>query len=101
MRARRTKRAKRAKRVQRRIEGLSERLRLTIASYGSVTATAAAMHRSEGALRKWIRGSSEPNASDLRSICVLTGTHINWLIFGENVPPCPASRASVPSTTGE
>jgi len=97
----RARRAKRAKRVQRRIEGLPERLRLTIASYGSVTATAAAMHRSEGALRKWIRGSSEPNASDLRSICELTGTHINWLIFGENVPPCPASRASVPSTTGE
>jgi transcriptional regulator with XRE-family HTH domain len=87
MRARRAKRAKRAKRVQRRIEGLSERLRLTIASYGSVTATAAAMRRSEGALRKWVRGTSEPNASDLRAICELTGTRINWLIFGDNGTP--------------
>ncbi len=98
MRARRTKRAKR---VQRRINGLSERLRLTIASYGSVTATAAAMARSEGALRKWIRGTSEPSASDLRSICELTGTRINWLLYGDSGTPCPAVRASVPSTTGE
>lgn len=52
----RAKRAKRARRVQRRISGFSERLQLTIASYGSVSATAAAMDRSEGALRKWIRG---------------------------------------------
>ncbi len=101
MRVRRGRRAKRANRVQRRIDGLPERLRLTIASYGSVTATAAAMDRSEGALRKWIRGTSEPNASDLRSICELTGTYINWLIFGENWSPCSALRASVPSTTGE
>jgi hypothetical protein len=90
MRARRTKgtkRTKRAHRVQRRIEGLPERLRLTIASYGSVSATATAIKRSEGALRKWIRGTSEPSASDLRSICELTGTQINWLIFGENGSP--------------
>lgn len=87
MRARRTKRTKRADRVQRRIEGLPERLRLTIASYGSVSATATAIKRSEGALRKWIRGTSEPNASDLCSICELTGTQINWLIFGENGSP--------------
>jgi hypothetical protein len=87
MRAKRTKRTKRADRVQRRIEGLPERLRLTIASYGSVSATATAIKRSEGALRKWIRGTSEPNASDLRLICELTGTQINWLIFGENGAP--------------
>lgn len=81
------KRAKRAKRVVQRIEGLRDRLRLAIASYGSVSATAAAMKRSEGALRKWIRGTSEPTASDLRSICELTGTRIDWLIFGENSTP--------------
>jgi hypothetical protein len=45
--------------------------------------------------------TSEPNASDLRSICELTGTHINWLLYGDNGTPCPALRASVPSTTGE
>jgi transposase-like protein len=97
----RAKRAKRAKRIPRRIDGLSERLRLTIDSYGTVSATATAIQRSEGALRKWIRGASEPNASDLRSICELTGTHINWLLYGDNGTPCPALQASVPSTTGE
>jgi hypothetical protein len=101
MRARRAKHAKRTKRVQRRIEGLPERLRLTILSYGSVNATATAMKRSEGALRKWIRGTSEPNASDLRSICELTGTHVNWLLYGENAPLSPAVDASAQSTTGE
>lgn len=83
----RARRAKRAKRVQKRIDGLPERLRLTIASYGSVSATAAALARSEGALRKWIHGTSEPTASDLRSICELRGTRINWLIFGDYGTP--------------
>jgi transcriptional regulator with XRE-family HTH domain len=86
MGARRSKR-KRVARVQRRIEGLPERLRLTIASYGSVNAVATAIERSEGALRKWLRGESEPNASDLRAICEVTGTRIDWLIFGANVLP--------------
>jgi hypothetical protein len=90
MKAKRTKRTrgkKRAERVLRRIEGLPERLRLTIESYGTVSATATAIKRSEGALRKWIRGTSEPNASDLRSISELTGTQITWLIFGNNGSP--------------
>jgi len=52
MRGKRTKRTKRAKRLQRRIEGLPERLRLTIESYGSVSMAATAIRRSEGALRK-------------------------------------------------
>ena len=100
MRAKRTKRTKRGKcaeRVPRRIEGLPERLRLTIESYGAVSAAATAIKRSEGALRKWIRGTSEPSASDLRSICELTGTQINWLIFGNNQPvavTCVAGRRS-------
>ncbi len=90
MKAKRTKRTrgkKCADRVLRRIEGLPERLRLTIESYGTVSAAATAIQRSEGALRKWIRGTSEPNASDLRSICELTGTQITWLIFGNNGSP--------------
>ena len=87
MRGKRTKRTKRAKRVQRRIEGLPERLRLTIESYGTVSMAATAIRRSEGALRKWILGTSEPSASDLRAICELTGTPIDWLIFGSNVSP--------------
>ena len=87
MQAKRTRSTKRAERVQRRIEGLPDRLRLTIESYGTVSAAATAIKRSEGALRKWIRGTSEPSASDLRSICELTGTQINWLIFGNNGSP--------------
>jgi transcriptional regulator with XRE-family HTH domain len=91
----RAKRAKRAKRIPQRIEGLAERLRLTIASYGRVTTTAKAIRRSEGALRKWIRGSSEPTASDLRAICELTGTRIDWLIYGESkTPPAPSGDAT-------
>ena len=86
-RTKRTKRSKRAERARRRIEGPPERLRLTIKSYGTVSAAATAIRRSEGALRKWIRGTSEPSASDLRSICELTGTQINWLIFGNNGSP--------------
>src|SRR5687768_17462567 len=82
MRAKRTKRTKRAKPIQQRVEGLPERLRLTIDSYGSISMTATAIKRSEGALRKWILGTAEPNASDLRSICEVTGTQINWLLFG-------------------
>lgn len=85
MKSRRTKR-QRPVRAHRRIKGLPERLRLTIASYGTVSATATAIDRSEGALRKWIRGTSEPNASDLRAICELTGTRIDWLIFGQQQP---------------
>jgi transcriptional regulator with XRE-family HTH domain len=80
----RAKRRKRVERIKPRIEGLPERLRLTITSYGSVSATATAIKRSEGALRKWIRGTSEPSASDLRSICELTGTRIEWLLFGDS-----------------
>ncbi len=87
MQAKRTRSTKRAERVQRRIEGLPDRLRLTIESYGTVSAAATAIKRSEGALRKWIRGTSEPNASDLRSICELTGTQIHWLIFDNNGSP--------------
>jgi hypothetical protein len=86
MKRKRAKRAKGANKMPRRIEGLPERLRQTIASYGTVSAAARAIDKSEGALRKWIHGTSEPNASDLRSICEVTGTRINWLIFGENGP---------------
>jgi len=87
MKVKRAKRTLRDKRIPQRIEGLTERLKLTVASYGTVSVTAKANKRSEGALRKWIRGASEPNASDLRAICELTGTRIDWLIFGGNQTP--------------
>jgi DNA-binding ferritin-like protein (Dps family) len=95
MRAKGAKRTRRAKRVKQRIDGLPERLRLTIESYGSISMTAAAIKRSEGALRKWILGASEPNASDLRSICEVTGTEINWLLFGITARPDPGCGVGV------
>ncbi len=43
------------------------------------------IQRSEGALRKWLRGLSEPNVSDLRSICEVTHTSVEWLVMGRGV----------------
>lgn len=83
----RTKRTARVKQVKQRIEGLPDRLRLTIESYGSISMTAAAIKRSEGALRKWISGQSEPSASDLRALCEQTGTQVNWVLYGTNGSP--------------
>ena len=63
-------------------DGFPARLRQAVAAYGSVTALAKAIARSEGAVRKWLRGVSEPNVSDLRAICALTGANIDWLVSG-------------------
>jgi transcriptional regulator with XRE-family HTH domain len=82
MKTQRTKRTGCAKQAERRIEGLADRLRLMIKSYGSVSMTATAISKSEAALRSWLSGDSEPKASDLRSLCEVTGTPINWLLYG-------------------
>lgn len=58
------------------------RLRQAVTAYGSVTALAQAIGRSDGAVRKWLRAASEPNVSDLRTICTLTGANIDWLVTG-------------------
>ena len=58
------------------------RLRQVIDSYGSTSAIARVIDRSEGAVRKWLRGQSEPNVSDLRAICEITGTNVEWLVMG-------------------
>ncbi len=60
-----------------------------IDSYGTVNATAKAIRRSEGALRKWLKGLAEPTASDLRALCELTSTSANWLLFGQEKPALP------------
>jgi transcriptional regulator with XRE-family HTH domain len=59
------------------------RLRQAISIFGSVTALAKAIDRSDGAVRKWLRGASEPSVSDLRAIATATGVSIQWLITGE------------------
>ena len=47
-----------------------------------MTSIAAAIGRSEGAVRKWLRGQAEPNATDLRLLSTATGASVDWLIFG-------------------
>jgi transcriptional regulator with XRE-family HTH domain len=62
--------------------GFAVRLRSVVESHGSANAIAKAIDRSEGAVRKWLRGESEPNVSDLRSLCEETRTSIEWLVTG-------------------
>jgi len=52
-------------------------------AHGSASALAKAIGRSEGAVRKWLRGESEPNVTDLRSLCERTQTRIEWLASGQ------------------
>jgi len=62
--------------------GFAARLRQVIDAYGSANSIAKAIERSEGAVRKWLRGESEPNVTDLRAICQQTHTSIEWLVTG-------------------
>jgi hypothetical protein len=62
--------------------GFAARLREVIDAYGSASGLAKAIDRSEGAVRKWLRGESEPNVTDLRSVCETTATRIEWLATG-------------------
>ncbi len=62
--------------------GFAARLRQVIDAYGSANSIAKAIERSEGAVRKWLRGESEPNVTDLRAICEQTRTSIEWLVTG-------------------
>lgn len=66
-----------------RIPEFPARLRAALRSYDSVSAAAFAIHRSEGAVRKWLKGKSEPSAADLRAISERTGVSVEWLLFGE------------------
>jgi transcriptional regulator with XRE-family HTH domain len=65
--------------------GFAARLREVIDAYGSASGLAKAIDRSEGAVRKWLRGESEPNVTDLRSVCEQTGTSIEWLVTGDGL----------------
>ncbi len=62
--------------------GFATRLRTVVESHGSANGIAKAIERSEGAVRKWLRGESEPNVTDLRSLCQETQTSIEWLVTG-------------------
>ncbi len=63
-------------------DGFAARLRQVVDAYGSTSSFARALGRSEGAVRKWLRGESEPGVSDLRALCKLTGTGVEWLVLG-------------------
>jgi len=71
-----------ARREKQESSGFAARLREVIEAYGSASGLAKAIQRSEGAVRKWLRGESEPNVTDLRSVCAETGTSIEWLVAG-------------------
>lgn len=66
--------------------GFPARLRQRLERFGSVSALALAIQRSESAVRKWLRGESEPSVTDLRAIGEITQTRIDWLVSGEGVP---------------
>jgi transcriptional regulator with XRE-family HTH domain len=66
------------------VSGFAARLRSVTEAHGGASALARAITRSEGAVRKWLRGESEPSVSDLRAICATTATSATWLIDGAN-----------------
>jgi hypothetical protein len=80
--------------------GFALRLRQVIDAYGSANSIAKAIERSEGAVRKWLRGESEPNVTDLRALCEQTQTNIEWLVTGrgrrEVLHTPPVAPASAP-----
>jgi transcriptional regulator with XRE-family HTH domain len=63
--------------------GFAARLRQVLKAHGSASGLAKAIARSEGAVRKWLRGESEPNVTDLRTLSEVTQTRIEWLATGE------------------
>jgi transcriptional regulator with XRE-family HTH domain len=77
-------------------DGFPSRLREALDSYGSTSSVARAINRSEGAVRKWLRGQSEPSVSDLRAICELTHTNIEWLVFGRGSRQGDTGRQEFP-----
>lgn len=71
--------------------GFASRLRSVVEAHGSANGIAKAIDRSEGAVRKWLRGESEPNVTDLRSLCEETHTSIEWLVTGHGRREAPSS----------
>jgi hypothetical protein len=87
--------------------GFAARLRQVTDAHGSANSIAKAIERSEGAVRKWLRGESEPNVTDLRTLCEHTHTNIEWLVTGrgrreaapilqETPPPAYGNAAGKP-----
>jgi hypothetical protein len=81
--------------------GFAGRLREVVDVYGSTSALAKTIDRSEGAVRKWLRGESEPNVTDLRSVCGETHTSIEWLVTGRGERLTPLSVGEPEAEYGE
>ena len=81
-------------------DGFPTRLRQVLSSYGSTSALARSIKRSEGAVRKWLRGQSEPAVSDLRAICEATNTNVEWLVMGRGEQRGLAVEASESGAPG-
>ncbi len=64
-------------------EGFAERLRRTIRAYGSANSLAKAAGVSEGALRKWVGGNSEPSRDRVVAIAKAAGMNVGWLAAGQ------------------
>ena len=73
-------------RAIRQTSGFPARLRERLERIGNAGALALAIQRSESAVRKWLRGRSEPSVTDLRAICEVTQTRIDWLVTGRGSP---------------
>ena len=71
--------------AQQRSAGFAARLRERLERFGNAAALALAIQRSESAVRKWLRGQSEPNVTDLRAICEVTQTRLEWLVTGRGL----------------
>lgn len=77
--------------------GFPARLRQRLEHFGGVGALALAIERSESAVRKWLRGQSEPSVTDLRAIGEVTQTRVDWLVTGEGAPETnPVLREPTP-----
>lgn len=77
--------------------GFAARLRQVLKAHGSASGLAKTIARSEGAVRKWLRGESEPNVTDLRTLCQATQTRIEWLVTGEGPRQLPGEAPGGPT----
>ena len=75
------------------------RLRETIAGFGSANGLATAAGVSEGALRKWMQGTSEPTRDRLVAIASAADVNVAWLATG-NGPKDRAGREDTPLLEG-
>lgn len=79
--------------------GFAARLRQVLRTHGSASGLAKAIGRSEGAVRKWLRGESEPNVTDLRAVCEMTQTRIEWLASGQGAREALGAPDAEPGTS--